>query len=169
MVQLVRQVSAMCICNYIQPPTLCNAWFTNKGTTKKIWALVVGLTERERGEGGSEKLVWQTLHYKLSAAFKTGIAHKDSGGRAPQTRPLLRLLVWVRRGYKAMGGARLVSHPLSKVITNKKHKLIQYYHSILPTFKAACPLAGNREGGRKIGLRRLRKGEQGKRSWLFFQ
>ena len=77
----------------------------------------------------------------------------------PRTRPLQRLLVWIRRGYKAMGVARLVSHPLYKVNKNK-----QYHHSILPTFKAACPLAGKGEGAGH----RFRKGEREKRG-LFFQ
>lgn len=81
----------------------------------------------------------------------------------PQTGPLLRLLVWVRRGNKAIGGARLVSHPLCKVITNKKNE--QYHHSILPTFKAACPLAGNREGE---GHRFKKTWERGK-EWVVFQ
>lgn len=73
----------------------------------------------------------------------------------PRTGPLLRLLVWVRQGNKAIGGARLVSHPLCKVITNENKQ----HHSILPTFKAACPLAGNREeeGG---GGHRFKKGER---------
>lgn len=66
-----------------------------------------------------------------------------------------------------MGGARLESRPLCKVKTNKTNTK-QYHHSILPTFKAACPLAGNGEGA----VHRLKETWEGKgkgeRSGFFF-
>lgn len=61
----------------------CNAWFTNKGTTKKI-----GAREEEKKRGGGEDnerwqvLEWQSQLYKLSAAYKTGTDHQSSGQSA---------------------------------------------------------------------------------------
>lgn len=45
------QVSTKCAsCDHLHIPTLCNAWFTNKGTTKKIELC------RERAEGGGVRV-----------------------------------------------------------------------------------------------------------------
>lgn len=59
MVQLVLQVSSLCVSATVFIPPLCNAWFTNKGTTKKIE--LCRRTERRQKERKGENEGQDTL------------------------------------------------------------------------------------------------------------
>lgn len=65
-----RSPLCVCVCNcFHPPPPLCNAWFTNKGTTKKIELCRQternreggGQRERERGHTSVTNLTLQTI------------------------------------------------------------------------------------------------------------